>query len=134
MAIVAEGGRHAVTKFRALERFGEAATAFEAELLTGRTHQVRVHFATHGFPLAGDSVYAEATPRARAAREAGLKRLRRDCPSAIPALLALDEAQRQFLHAAHLAFTHPVSGERLAFTRELPSELEALMVDLRACH
>lgn len=133
MAILPEGGRHAVTRFRALERFGAAATAFEAELLTGRTHQVRVHFATHGFPLAGDSIYAAATPRARAAREAGLKKLRRDCAAAVPALLALDEGQRQFLHAAHLAFTHPFSGERLSFSRDLPADLAEIMVTLRSC-
>jgi 23S rRNA pseudouridine1911/1915/1917 synthase len=133
MAVVTEGGRHAVTRFRALDRFG-GMTAFEAELLTGRTHQVRVHFATNGFPLAGDSVYAGATPRARAVREAGLKALKRSCPEVIPALLALDESERQFLHAAHLAFTHPVSGERLSFTKELPVELASILEGLRSCH
>ena len=95
---------------------------------------MRVHFATNGFPLAGDSVYAGATPRARAVREAGLKALKRSCPDVIPALLALDNGERQFLHAAHLAFTHPATGERLAFTRELPPELASIMEGLRKCH
>lgn len=132
MAIV-EGGRRAVTRFRALQRYGEAATAFEAELLTGRTHQVRVHFAAHGFPLAGDAVYAAAHRSARLKREAGLKALRRACPGAVPLLESLDDRKRQFLHAAYLAFTHPTTGNRLEFASELPGDLEAVMVSLASC-
>jgi 23S rRNA pseudouridine1911/1915/1917 synthase len=132
MAIV-EGGRRAVTRFRAVERYGSAATLFEAELLTGRTHQVRVHFAAHGFPLAGDATYARAYRAARNEREAGLKLLRRACPEAVPALEALDASKRQFLHAAYLEFTHPATGERLSFASEVPPDLAAIVVKLATC-
>jgi 23S rRNA pseudouridine1911/1915/1917 synthase len=132
MAIV-EGGRRAVTRFRAADRYGEAATLFEAELLTGRTHQVRVHFAAHGFPLAGDATYAAATRAARLKRDAGLKLLRKRCPEAALALEALDQAKRQFLHAAFLGFTHPATGERLEFASELPEDLAAVVVSLKPC-
>lgn len=132
MAIVA-AGRRAVTRFRATQRFGEILTAFEAELLTGRTHQVRVHFAHHGFPLAGDSTYNEASVSARNKRAAGLKVLRRQAPEAAGALEELDERGRQFLHAALLGFTHPVSGDRLEFSSPLPEDLTAIMLSLTPC-
>ncbi|MGZ3658899.1 MAG: RluA family pseudouridine synthase [Bdellovibrionota bacterium] len=132
MAIVPEG-RRAVTRFRALEYFGSAATLFEAELLTGRTHQVRVHFASHGFPLAGDSVYAAAQNASKQKREAGLKELRRSCPAVVPLLVELDEKKRQFLHAEHLAFTHPATGQRMEFSREAPEDLREIVVGLRSC-
>jgi 23S rRNA pseudouridine1911/1915/1917 synthase len=132
MAIV-EGGRRAVTRFRALERFGTAATFFEAELLTGRTHQVRVHFAAHGFPLAGDAVYAAATRSARNRRDAGLEAFRRNCPAAVAPINALEERKRQFLHAAFLGFTHPSTGRRMEHSSDLPEDLAEVMVRLRVC-
>jgi 23S rRNA pseudouridine1911/1915/1917 synthase len=132
MAIVPEG-RRAITRYKALEHFRDAATFFEAELLTGRTHQVRVHFAAHAYPLAGDDTYATAYRAARNKREAGYKLLRRASPETTALLESLDERKRQFLHAAHLGFTHPVSGERLEFASPLAPELEEIMVSLRAC-
>ena len=69
MAVV-PGGRAALTRFRVLRSFGGALSLFEAELFTGRTHQIRVHFSTHGFPLVGDPVYGNATRAARQARVA----------------------------------------------------------------
>lgn len=130
---ITETGRKATTRFRAVKHFGNAATFFEAELLTGRTHQVRVHFAAHGFPLAGDSVYSAAYVKARHQREAGLKALRKLCPEAVPLLEKLDEESRQFLHAAFLGFTHPATGQRMDFASDLPADLAAIMVKLHAC-
>ena len=74
----------------------------EAELGTGRTHQIRVHLAHLGFPLAGDDKYGDFAWNKALAKE-GLKRM--------------------FLHAQRLAFTHPVSGERVAFEAPLPPDL-----------
>ncbi len=124
-------GRTALTRFRTLEPLGNLSF-FEAELFTGRTHQIRVHFSTHGFPLVGDAVYANALRSARQKRELGLKGLQK-CPEALTLIQALQESGRQFLHAAHLGFTHPVSGQRLEFESDLPPELAAVMLSLRAC-
>ncbi len=103
MTVVADG-RAAVTEYRVLERF-EWQTYLEAEPQTGRTHQIRVHFAYIGHPVVGDTVYGYRKQR-----------------------VSLD---RQFLHAARLVFAHPVTGEVLDLTAALPAELAALLDDLR---
>ncbi|MRX51420.1 RluA family pseudouridine synthase [Paracoccus sp. S-4012] len=113
-------GRHAVTRVRALERFGEPSAALMAEcrLETGRTHQIRVHMAHAGLGLIGDPVYG-GTRRA-SARALG--------PEAAAACAAFP---RQALHAATLGFLHPVTAERLAFESPLPDDMAALLAALR---
>ena len=101
-AIVDEG-KHAVTHFHVLERFGNF-TLVECRLETGRTHQIRVHMNYIGFPLAGDPKY-------------GPKKT--------------IDFDGQVLHAGVLGFTHPVSGEYLEFSAPLPADFEALLEDLR---
>lgn len=133
MAVV-PGGRRALTRFRRLANFAGLAAAFEAELFTGRTHQIRVHFSAHGFPLAGDSIYTQASAASRRAHEQGARALAKRCPNAAAALEKLHRADRQFLHAAHLGFRHPVSGEVMGFDSPLPNELATIMVELTACH
>lgn len=128
MAIV-EGGRRAVTRYKALEHFGSTATYFQAELLTGRTHQVRVHFAAHGYPLLGDETYGNISRPGKQKRDQGLAALRKT--ELWPSVSALEEKGRQFLHAAHLAFDHPATGARLEFSSELPPELGAVVLGLR---
>jgi 23S rRNA pseudouridine1911/1915/1917 synthase len=114
MAVVASGGKPATTRYRVLERFGDSArpiaSLVEAELLTGRTHQVRVHLASRGHPLIGDAVYG----RGRAARSASL-----------PAF------DRQALHAFRLGFVHPRTGTAAKFESPLPADLDALLKILR---
>ncbi len=106
MAVV-PGGRPAVTGYRVRERF-EGWTLLELDLVTGRTHQIRVHMATIGHPVAGDPLYASG-PARRGPR--GLGRL--------------------FLHAWRLEFAAP-SGERLVrLTAPLPDELESVLEALR---
>lgn len=78
----------------------------EVELKTGRTHQIRVHMQTLGFPLLGDDKYGDFTLNKQLVRE-GLPRM--------------------FLHAAHLVLTHPVSGERLSLRAALPPDLGAYL-------
>lgn len=128
MAIV-ESGRSALTKFRLLERFHEAVTLFEAELFTGRTHQIRVHFSSAGFPLVGDSVYEGG--KGKQATEAGLKILAKQAPGAHSRAVSLRAAERQFLHASHLGFVHPVSQERMEFNSPLPGDLAGLVLSLK---
>jgi 23S rRNA pseudouridine1911/1915/1917 synthase len=118
----AESGRRAVTHYEVLERFGPPATPLASlwrlVLETGRTHQVRVHLAHLGHPLLGDPTYG-------ASHKASARKL---TPEAQAALAALD---RQALHAAELAFVHPVTGRRLDFLSPLPPDMAALVDALR---
>ncbi len=105
MAIVPERqGRLAVTEYRVLETFAAHALV-EADLLTGRTHQIRLHFAYLKCPVVGDTVYGRRTP-------------------SLP-------LGRQFLHAARLSLTLPGSGERLDLAAPLPAELAQILEQLR---
>lgn len=97
MAVI-EGGREAVTAYRVLERM-QGLSLVEARPRTGRTHQIRVHLAAIGHPIAGDRVYGRAS----------------------------SVVGRQFLHAARIAFTHPRSGERVEFEAPLPEDLRAAL-------
>lgn len=131
MAIV-PGGRNAITRFRRLDSF-PGLSLFEAELFTGRTHQIRVHFSSHGFPLAGDSVYGNSVRSAGRTREMGKNALVKRCPESARLLASLQENGRQFLHAAHLGFVHPVSGAKLSFESDLPADLQKIVLSLNAC-
>jgi 23S rRNA pseudouridine1911/1915/1917 synthase len=127
----AERGRRAVTHYEVLERFGSGdnprvrrrsgpiASLLRLVLETGRTHQVRVHLAHIGHPLLGDETYG-------AGHKASARRLG---PRPQAALAALG---RQALHAAELAFVHPVSGRRMQFEAPLPSDMADLVDALRA--
>ena len=109
MAVIGEGegGRNAVSNYKTLERFAEA-TLLEVAIETGRTHQIRVHMAHIGHPIVGDTVYG----RARRSR--------------LPV-----EPPRQMLHAARLAFHHPVSGKRLSFEAPMFDDMRQLLERLR---
>jgi 23S rRNA pseudouridine955/2504/2580 synthase len=98
---VRDDGQTAHTIFRRLQ-VGVDFTLLEAELKTGRTHQIRVHTSHLGFPIAGDDKYGDFELN-RALAKRGLKRM--------------------FLHAAKLAFAHPLSGEAMLITASLPAEL-----------
>ena len=104
MAVSGAASRQARTHFEVLELLS-AETYLEARLETGRTHQIRAHFAAIGHPLAGDTTYGGP-------ERYGLK--------------------RQFLHAHRLAFTHPESGEALDFESPLPADLAAALEAARA--
>jgi 23S rRNA pseudouridine1911/1915/1917 synthase len=117
MAVVGEGrGRPALTRYRVERAFKAAAALVECRLATGRTHQIRVHFAHQGHPLIGDPVYG--TRAGRAAARSG------DVGARIAAL------PRQALHARRLGFAHPEGGGRLEFDSPLPPDLHALVTDL----
>jgi 23S rRNA pseudouridine1911/1915/1917 synthase len=100
-------GRRAVTHVEALETL-PTVTVVAARLETGRTHQIRIHLAGLGSPLAGDTQHGGETAR-----------------TFIP------RAPRLALHAAMLGFTHPATGERVRFQSPFPDELEAYLARLR---
>lgn len=114
---IREDGRPALTRVRVMERY-RVHTLIEAELSTGRTHQIRVHLASVGFPLVGDRRYGA---RGRVP------------PGASRALVQLlQQFPRQALHAWQLALTHPGTGEPLHFDSPLPDDLVVLVEALRA--
>ena len=104
MAVVRENGKDATTNFRVLERFG-AYTLAECRLMTGRTHQIRVHMAYIGHPVLGDPKY-------------GAKK----CPFSI---------EGQALHSKTLMFTHPRTGEKMEFEAPLPEDMQIILDELR---
>ncbi|PTQ90164.1 23S rRNA pseudouridine(1911/1915/1917) synthase RluD [Agitococcus lubricus] len=111
---VLNGGKPAVTHYRVIKRY-RSHTHVRVELETGRTHQIRVHFAHKGYPLLGDPVYA------------GRPRLPK---GASPELVsALQQFPRQALHARRLSLVHPDTGEQMSFESPLPQDL----IDLLAC-
>ncbi|MBN1826979.1 MAG: RluA family pseudouridine synthase [Candidatus Eisenbacteria bacterium] len=119
IAVLAEGKR-ALSRFTTRERF-RYASWIEVRLETGRTHQIRVHFAHTGHPVFGDPVYGG---RRKALRGIASDRRR----SAARALARID---RQALHAWRLRFRHPRTGEALSFTAEPPEDMRGLLAFLR---
>jgi len=112
MAVVPEGrGKHAITHYRTIEVL-TGSTLIECRLETGRTHQVRVHMAHIGHPLVGDPVYGRSRkPLSHVLKARGF--------------------MRQALHAAHLGFIHPVTGNKIALDSELPQDMRELIDELR---
>jgi 23S rRNA pseudouridine1911/1915/1917 synthase len=115
MSTRAPRGRAARSTYEVMEAFGGAALV-RVRIATGRTHQIRVHLAAIGHPVAGDETYG------------GSRRPAAGAPAVRVALAALT---RPALHAARLAFTHPATGERLSFQSALPADLQALLAALR---
>ena len=103
MAVV-EGGREARTRYRLLREVA-GRSLVEVRPKTGRTHQIRVHLASIGFPICGDALYGRA--------------------ASLPAGLT-----RQFLHAHRLAFRHPATGERLELEAPLAEDLAAALAEM----
>jgi 23S rRNA pseudouridine955/2504/2580 synthase len=111
--VVQAGGMESHTVF-SLKRKWQKFALLEAELKTGRTHQIRVHLASSGFPIAGDDKYGDFA----------LNR----------ALLKGDETRgalrRMFLHAHQITFTHPESGKQMTLNAPLPAECERFLLSL----
>ena len=152
-----EGGREAVTHWQVLERYPGSdgkpvASLIECRLETGRTHQIRVHMASLGHPVVGDTLYGAARELKRAT---ALKRGRKESEDSLgedsssptlppkegermghpltghagrPAVLSLD---RNFLHAAAVEFAQPRTAALLTFEVALPSELQRFLEVLR---
>ena len=98
------------------EPFGRVLTLASVAIHTGRTHQIRVHLSAIGHPIVGDSLYGGVHRR-------------------VPGdLRAVSRLERPFLHAARLAFTHPLDGRRMEFTSPLPDDLQHVLDQLREQH
>ncbi len=97
MAVV-EGGRESVTRYEVIRSVG-GCSLLNVFPQTGRTHQIRVHFAAIGHPLLGDELYGKKSPM-------------------LP---------RQFLHAYSLGFVHPSTGEKMTFTAPLPEDMNEVL-------
>ncbi len=113
MSTAARSGRHALTRYEPLELFA-AATLLAVYPETGRTHQIRVHLASRGWPVVADGVYGGGRAKTLAQ---------------LPAAAAMG---RQALHASVLTFAHPVSGRTMSIEAPLPPDFESLLDRLRA--
>ena len=115
MAVDVPRARPAVTRWRALDALA-GATLVEARIQTGRTHQIRVHLASLGHPVAGDPVYG-GRRAARGVAQAGVRR-------------RLGQETGQALHAWKLSFRHPLTGAEMSFEAPVPEPLARLIRDL----
>jgi len=106
---VREDGQAALTRVKALKA-KDSASLLELRLMTGRTHQIRVHLAHAGHPVLGDDKYGDFDLN-RSLAKAGVKRL--------------------FLHASRLSLRHPLSGAALAFKSEIPTEMKSFIAGAR---
>ena len=101
MAVVEKGGKPAHTQWNLISLYAEKFALVECRILTGRTHQIRVHMSSLNHPLAGDSTYGY-----KASKKGGI------------------HFPRIMLHARILSFTHPQSGEELSFSAEVPEDFQ----------
>jgi 23S rRNA pseudouridine1911/1915/1917 synthase len=110
-----KSGRESVTEFEVLDR-SELATLVRVHPLTGRTHQIRVHFSEQGFPVLGDKIYGRCYPSCNALpqEETGILRT----------------IKRQALHAYRLALFHPVTNSRMVFTAKIPEDMDLIIKTL----
>jgi 23S rRNA pseudouridine1911/1915/1917 synthase len=117
MSIRTKRGRPALTQWRVLERF-KGVTFLELFPKTGRTHQIRVHLASMGHPILGDSLYG------RKAKTGAIEDpMLRKC---------VETMGRQALHAHRLGFIHPQTGERVEFVSPIPKEFRDVLELLRS--
>jgi 23S rRNA pseudouridine1911/1915/1917 synthase len=118
-----EGGRPAVSHWEVLRRihgpYGRFTLA-SVRIETGRTHQIRVHMASLGHPVVGDTLYGASS--VITALPEGAKHVRGGFPKLV--------LPRNFLHAAELEFAHPVTGERISLVSNLPADLKDFMAQL----
>ncbi|MDA3864521.1 MAG: RluA family pseudouridine synthase [Deltaproteobacteria bacterium] len=101
-------GKRAITHYSVQKTWGQDATLVKVQLDTGRTHQVRVHFYDAGYPLLGDPLY----------RKKGGTDLTRKLH---------EQLGRQALHASLLGFTHPLSGKKMEYSSQVPTDMQAIL-------
>lgn len=112
MAVVRHDGKRAVTRYEVLRPVGTRAALIECRLLTGRTHQIRVHMTERGHPIVGDPLYGNGS------------RWAKNLP--VETRKALDSVQFLALHAVLIGFTHPRSGQKLRFETELSNNFKSI--------
>jgi len=122
--MVSNKGKHALTIFKPMEKFGHQFSFVGVQIFTGRTHQIRVHLAYAGYPLMVDPYYGKREEFLLSeikGRRYNLKRDKEERPllSRVP------------LHASRLAFNHPETGERMEFEAKMPKDMRATLNQLR---
>lgn len=109
MAVQRDVGKDAITHYTVTELYGLTAALMECQLETGRTHQIRVHMSHLGHPVIGDIIYGKRPKHVSQAFESEVLRL-------LP-------ADRHLLHAYHIEFIHPVTGEEMEFEVDVPKDM-----------
>ncbi|MBR1380455.1 MAG: RluA family pseudouridine synthase [Alphaproteobacteria bacterium] len=121
MTMVKSGGKPATTIVSVAAVWPRAGVSqFTCTLMTGRTHQIRVHLSAHGFPVLCDPVYGRGAARLGSVRDADL-------------LEFIKSHSGQMLHASVLEFSHPITGERIKFRAPIPddmAELKSILDDI----
>lgn len=115
MSTTTRKGREAVTNWDVVKNFGKHFSLVKIRLITGRTHQIRVHFSANGMPLVGDMVYG------------GKKTVKRVPEGKYRDMV--EKISRPLLHAANLTFQHPRSFETMSFNADLPEDFESFLED-----
>ena len=114
MTMVKTGGKHAATEVSVLNAWPRAGVSqFRCNLLTGRTHQIRVHLSAHGFPVLCDPLYGRGTTRFGTVKDPDL-------------LEFLHEHNGQMLHAEFLELKHPITGQMMHFKSRMPNDMQEL--------
>jgi 23S rRNA pseudouridine1911/1915/1917 synthase len=114
MSTISSKGRNATTIWHVKQRY-QGATLIEADLITGRTHQLRVHFQAIGYPILGDPVYS------------GRRGIYRDIKAGHPLRPLLKWVNRQMLHACRMSLRHPHSGQQMTFSAPLPDDMSNVL-------
>ncbi len=110
MSTNSRSGRAALTRWEVLRRFGMGLSLLRLRILTGRTHQIRVHLSSIGFPIVGDPVYGVGL--------GGLKKGAEPLKGLV---------NRQMLHARHLGFNHPITGQAMEFDAPVPPDMARVL-------
>ena len=112
MSVGTNRGKRAVTHWEVVKRFGADLMLVKVSIETGRTHQIRVHFSSHGMPVVGDTVYGRRW-KGRIRDKEYLK--------------ILEGVTRPLLHAYSIGFTHPRAGKEMSFCQEPPSDFKEIL-------
>ncbi|MCB9481828.1 MAG: RluA family pseudouridine synthase [Desulfobacteraceae bacterium] len=115
MSVNSKNGRYALTYFNLVRSF-EDISLVEADIKTGRTHQIRVHFSSEGFPLIGDEIYGFKHPM----KHLGDK----------TRVVVKKYVKRQMLHSAYISFLHPITGEALEFEAPFFDDMKSMLYEL----
>ena len=118
-SIFQNGGKNAVTKYKVKKNFSNVASLIECKLLTGRTHQIRVHLSSSGNSIIGDKKYGKNKSKL-------IKNVDKSIANYIISF------SRQALHAYFLSFIHPIKKEKIKIISELPSDFNYLVNKLKS--